>query len=157
MFSGFEPMFEFPFKNDSLSEPLIEFGRIMNLKESTVYYTGDAPAGVNIFIHALGSVGNVTIYNTGTRDIMKIDSVKLETLTGYPIKAGDDIIINTVKGQKSITLIRDGIATNILNCLDRTADWFQITKGDNLFTYRTDIEVTNLQFEITNKVLYEGI
>ena len=60
IFSGVEPMFEFPFENDSLSEPLIEFGRIMNLKESTVYYMGDALAGVNIFINSLGSVVNVT-------------------------------------------------------------------------------------------------
>ena len=50
---------------------------------------------------------------------MKIDTVKLQKLTGKGIVASDDIVINTSKGDKSITLIREGVSYNILNCLDK--------------------------------------
>lgn len=58
----------------------------------------------------------LTIYNTG----------KLQKLTGKGIVASDDIVINTSKGDKSITLIREGVSYNILNCLDKNTDWFTL-------------------------------
>lgn len=157
IFSGMEPVFEFPFENNSLSLKLIEFGTIENKTEETVYYDGDAEIGVKITIHALGSATNISIYNIGTRESMTIDTDKLEAMTGYGVIAGDDIIINTVKGSKSITLLRDGITTNILNCLNKDADWFQLAKGDNIFTYVAATGGNNLQFRIANQIIYEGI
>lgn len=128
---GVEPLFEFAFSNESLTESLIEFGEIKNETEQTVYYSGDAEIGVVITIHAIGNVRNITIYNTGTREVMRIDTDKLKQLTGSGMVAGDEIIISTIKGDKSITLLRNGIYTNILNCLDKDSDWFQLSKGDN--------------------------
>ena len=93
VFSGIEDAFEFPFSNESLTENLIEFGKIHYSQEQTVYYNGDAEIGIIITIHAIGTAKNVTIYNTGTRGIMKIDTEKIEQLTGYGIINGDDIII----------------------------------------------------------------
>lgn len=157
VFSGIESNFEFAFENDSLEEDMIEFGYIENLTEQTVYYSGDAETGVSVIIHALGDAENITIYNTGTRESMKIDTDKLQALTGYKLIAGDEITISTVKGSKTIYLLRNGITTNILNCLDRTADWFQLSKGDNIFTYTAEYGGTNLQFRIISKVIYEGV
>ena len=157
VFSGVEPMFEFPFSNESLTENLIELGQVLRLKEKNVFYTGDAEAGVVITIHAVGEASMITIYNTGTREMMKIDTDKFEQLMGSGIELGDDIIISTVKGDKSITLLRDGKYTNILNALDRKSDWFQLSKGDNVFTYTAEDGVENLQFRIENKTLYEGV
>lgn len=37
---------------------------------------------------------------------MRIDTDKLEKLTGSGMVAGDEIIISTIKGDKSITLLR---------------------------------------------------
>ena len=88
---------------------------------------------------------------------MTIDTVKLEKLTGRGLIAGDDIIINTLKGEKSITLVRSGVSYNILNCLDKNTDWFTLVKGDNIFAFTADSGVTNLQFRIENKVIYEGV
>ena len=65
--------------------------------------------------------------------------------------------INTSKGDKSITLIREGVSYNILNCLDKNTDWFTLAKGDNIFAFTADSGVTNLQFRIENKVIYEGV
>lgn len=69
----------------------------------------------------------------------------------------DAIVINTSKGDKSITLIREGVSYNILNCLDKNTDWFTLAKGDNIFAFTADSGVTNLQFRIENKVIYEGV
>ena len=157
IFFGVEPMFEFPFSNESLEECLLEMGAIQNQTEKVVVYNGDAEIGVTITIHAVGKASNITIYNTGTREIMRIDTDKLEAYTGSGIVAGDDIVICTVKGNKSITLIRGGKSTNILNCLEKNADWFQLAKGDNIFAYTAQSGGSNLQFKIENRIVYEGV
>ena len=148
---------EFPFSNESLKDPLLEMGEIKNETEQVVVYNGDAEIGVTITIHAIGEASNITIYNTGTREVMRIDTDKLEKFTGSGIIAGDEIIICTVKGNKSITLLRNGKTTNILNCLDKNADWFQLAKGDNIFAYTAEYGSTNLQFKIENRIVYEGV
>lgn len=157
IFYGVESVFEFPFSNESLTDPLIVFGNIQNKTENVITYKGDSEIGITIQIHAIGGAGSITLYNTGTRESMRIDTVKLETLTGSGIVAGDDIIIKTQKGDKSITLIRGGKTTNILNCLDKRSDWFSLAKGDNIFAFTAESGTTNLQLWIDNKVIYEGV
>lgn len=156
-FYSIDPMFEFPFSNESLSESLIVFGEIQIKTEGVITYSGDSEIGVMIYIHAIGPAEHINIYNTETREVMTIDTVKLEKLTGRGLIAGDDIIINTLKGEKSITLVRSGVSYNILNCLDKNTDWFTLVKGDNIFAFTADSGVTNLQFRIENKVIYEGV
>ena len=157
VFYGIESEFEFPFSNESLTIPLIVFGNIQNKTENVITYHGDSEIGITIQIHAIGEAGSITIYNTGTRESMRIDAAKLETLTGSGIIAGDDIIINTQKGDKGLTLIRGGKTTNILNCLEKGSDWFSLAKGDNIFAFIAESGTTNLQFWIENKVIYEGV
>ncbi len=157
VFSGIESVFEFPFSNESLTDPLIVFGDVQNKTENIIAYRGDSEIGITIQIHAIGEAGSITIYNTGTRESMRIDTIKLEALTGSGIVAGDDIVIKTQKGDKSITLIREGKTTNILNCLDKGTDWFTLAKGDNIFAFTAESGTTNLQFWIENKVIYEGV
>ena len=156
-FSGIDPLFEFPFSNESTSNGVLEFGEAQNRKTQNVYYTGDVDTGVTMTIHAIGDVSDVTIYNTGTRESMTIDTSKLEALTGSKIIEGDEITICTVKGYKSATLLRDGKYTNILNCLSRDTSWFQLTRGDNIFAYVAGEDQSFLQFKMTYKALYEGV
>ena len=157
LFSGVEPMFEFPFCNNSLTENLLVMGSIENRTEQNIIYEGDVEIGVVITIHAIGSASGVTIYNVSTREQMKLDSTKLQQITGSDIKNGDDIIISTVQGDKRITLTRDGVTTNILNCLDKTSSWFELSKGDNIFAYTAEEGAQNLQFKIENRIAYEGV
>lgn len=157
IFSGVEPQFEFPFSNESLTEPLLNMGEIITLEYNNIEYDGDVETGMTISIHATGTVTGLSIYNVDTRESMKIDTDKLEALTGDVIIASDDIIICTEKGNKSVTLIRDGESINILNCLDKGSVWFQLSKGDNIIGYTAETGTSNLQFKIENKVLYEGI
>ena len=157
VFYGLEPTFEFEFSNESLDEPMIEFGVIEDKTLQTIYYDGDAEVGVVIYLHAIGEVTNLTIWNVNTRESMSIDSAKLATLTGSGIVNGDDIIISTVKNDHYIKLLRNGVYTNILNTLDRNTAWFKLSKGDNIFAYTADYGTTNIQFHVENQVAYEGI
>ena len=157
VFSGVEPLFEFPFSNESLSDPLLQMGEIHNRTDNVVIYNGDVETGIIITIHAMGEASGITIYNTLTREIMEIDTDKIATLTGSGIIAGDDIIISTVKGDKYAKLIRAGDEINILNCMDKNTDWFQLSKGDNVFVYTAETGTTNLQFKIENRLVYEGV
>lgn len=156
-FYTIDPMFEFPFSNESLTDPLLIFGEIQIKTEGVITYHGDSEIGVVIYIHAIGPATNINIYNTETREVMMINTTKLEKLTGKGLVASDDIVINTTKGEKSITLIREGASYNILNCLDKNTDWFTLSKGDNIFAFTAETGVTNLQFRIENQVIYEGV
>ena len=157
IFYGTEPLFEFPFSNESLTEDLIEFGSIENQTEGTIYYDGDAEIGITIQIHAVGEAEGLVIYNTKTREIMRINDDKLKSLIGSGIQAGDEITITTSRGEKGIYMLRSGVTTNILNSLEKPIKWFQLSKGDNTFAYTASAGLTNLQFRIENKVIYEGV
>lgn len=157
IFSGLEPLFEFPFSNESLDGNLLEISRIITNQEKTIFYSGDADVGVSIFIHAIGEATHLTIYNSGTREVMKIDTDKLETFTGSGIISGDDIIISTLKGEKRIQLLRNGIYTSIINCIGKNTDWFTLAQGDNVFAFDAETGIANLQFRIENKTVYEGV
>ncbi len=157
MFSGVDPLFEFAFDNNHPTTHLIEFGTVINKKTNTVFYSGDSEIGCIMEIHAIGTVENVTVYNLRTRERMTINTDKLETMTGNKLIAGDTITICTIKGQKSITLLRDGVYTNILNVLGKEIDWFQLSKGDNVFGFVAEDGEENIQFKIVSQVAYEGV
>ena len=157
IFYGTNPLFEFPFSNESLTEDLIEFGSIENRTEGTIYYDGDAEIGITIQIHAVGEAAGLVIYNTRTRELMRINDDKLKSLIGSGIQAGDEITITTSRGEKGIYMLRSGVTTNILNSLEKPIKWFQLSKGDNTFAYTASAGLTNLQFRIENKVIYEGV
>ena len=156
-FSGIVPAFEFPFSNESLTEPLLEFSVIEDVTDRVIDYKGDAEVGVTISIQARGEAGDITIYNVDTAETMVVYNSLIESLTGSGIVDGDEIIICTVRGQKSAKLIRQGKTTNILNCIGRDADWFQLAKGPNTFAYDAVTGRNNLRVVITNRIIYEGI
>ena len=252
-FSGVSPEFEFPFDNNSLSLDLIEMGSIEYKTENIVYYDGEAPVGVTIVIHTIGEVGDITMYNVTTKESMKLDTNKINTLvipesysgilneyydfipddptdkdSDYEIYdkragvsigrleysamdtvvyvengpivrlngkfyklvsfrygdtfssvrwrtpdlsgmtvwdeieclclfPGDTIISTTGRGNKTITLLRDGVSTNIFNALGRDTSWFTLSRGDNRFVYDAETGSENVQFHISNKIVYLGV
>ena len=134
-------------------QPETIFGNIVLAKDRNIYYDGDVEMGVNIRLHFTGITTNITIYNTGTRESMSIDTSKIQD----GILAGDDIYINTNRGQKSVTLLRGGYTYNILNSLNKNADWFTLAKGDNVFTYVAQYGSEYVQFSIQNNIAFEGV
>ena len=157
VFHGITPTFEFPFSNESVDEPMLEFGIVERRKDNTVYYDGDADQGFTITIESIGVAKNLTIYNVRTHEQMAISDSALASLTGSGIIFGDTIIITTERGHKSITLLRDGVSTNILNCIDKDSSWFMLSKGDNIFGFTAEEGAEFLDFKINYSALYEGV
>lgn len=156
-FSGIVPMFEFEYANESLDENLTEFGNIRVDQRAIINYKGDADVGVVLTVHAMGPAEKITIYNVDTREQFRIDTDKIITLSGSPISSGDDIVISTIKGRKSVRLLRNGSYSNIIGAIDKNADWFQLTPGDNLFGFVAENGGENLMIQFEYKVAYGGI
>lgn len=157
LMSGIQPEFEFPFEKEIGSSTTIEISELRVLKERSVYYTGNIDVGVFVSIHLLGVVTGLTIYNVNTREKMVFDDEIIKTLTGGYLQALDDINVSTVNGDKYVNLVRNGVSTNIINAVARNSDWFTISQGDNVFSYSTASGEYNVQMEIQNRILYEGI
>lgn len=156
-FYGRASGFEFPFSNESLTDPLIELGSIVAIDSRTMNYPGDGETGMIISIHALGPATNIVIYNVKTNESMRIDTTRLEQMIGSGIMAGDHIVINTRKGEKGVTLYRGSAQYNILNALDRDVNWLVFRKGPNEFTYDALTGAVALQVQIETQILYEGV
>ena len=139
-FANIENMFVFPFAIEVAGIP---FSEIALGEQKTIINGGDVETGVIIKLNALG-----TVYNVDTSDRMTL-SVEMQ--------AGDEITINTRKKEKSITLLRDGVQTNIVGKLDAGSTWFNLIPGDNIFTYEADEFPEHLQciFIINNQ--FEGV
>lgn len=157
IFTGVDPLFEFEFSNESLTENLLIMGEIRNETIYTLNYNGDADVGVIITIQTSGVVKGLTIYNTETREQLTFDDSKISLVTGSTIVEGDIITISTVKGQKYARLQRGIKVFNILNCITKGSDWIQLTQGANIIAYIASEGLDDITFKITNYELYEGV
>lgn len=144
-FSDVSALFEFPF---SISEAGVEFSAITTNVRKSIINAGDVPSGVVIDLYAIGTVVNPVIY-----DVMKRTHIKLM----FTLEVGDHVIINTNHGEKSITLVRAGVSTNIMGYLYPSSSWLTLESGDNVFTYNCDSGNSNLQITFSSSVLYGGV
>lgn len=144
-FSDVTALFEFPF---SISENGMEFSAITANVRKSIVNAGDVPSGLVIDLYAIGTVVNPIIY-----DVLKRTHIKLI----FTMEANDHIIINTNHGEKSITLVRAGVSTNIMGYLYPSSSWLMLDSGDNVFTYDCDAGNSNLQLTFTSSVLYGGV
>ena len=156
-FSNSEPLFEFPFSNESIEDPVIEISRIRREHQGNIFYEGSVESGMEIDIHAIGEVGDITLFNATTRETMVIYNSVIESITGTGISNLDDILITTYRGQKSAKLLRNGIETNIINAISKGADWFQLNNGDNILGYSATDGIDNIVVTYSYKVGYEGV
>lgn len=157
-FAGVHPLFEFPFSNESLTDRLLEFGDIRDDNRAVLNYKGDVDTGIFITCHVMsGTAENLTIWNVDTRENMAIDTNKIMRLTGIQFSQGDDIEINTKIGEKSIRLLHDGKYYNIISCINKDANWFQITNGSNTFTFVANYGENNLKLTFSYRNAYGGI
>lgn len=156
-FRNVEDIFEFPLENNSTTEDLIEMGDIKIDTVKVIKYLGDGEVGMTLRIHALAEISLITFYDFDTRDRMVFDFAKLSSSLGPKMQPLDDLVVCTIPGKKSITLIREGKSYNALNCLDRMSTWLTLKSGENVFAYEIDEGVFAAVFEIDNAIAYEGV
>lgn len=157
-FSGTMPMFEFEFSNESLEQNLLMFGDISIDTRTDIQYNGDIATGFNISITFMGDdFHNIYIYNMDTRERMNIYTDQITLLTGDPLSTGDELLISTVSGKKTAYLLRNGEFYNAISAIDKNADWFKLTKGNNVFAFSSDRGVENIVISFSYQDAYGGI
>lgn len=101
---------------------------------------GDAEVGLEIRIVALGEVRNPVVFNSKAEFI----GVSLT------LKAGDEVVITTGKGQKAITLNGQNVISSIMYRDGVPSTWLQLPTGEEEFTIDSDDGTEgNMYFTIT--------
>lgn len=138
-------MFHFPFPySDS-----IVFGAIDTEAKAVVVNNGGITTGLTFELYAKQPVTNPKIFDYVTQDYIGLN---------FSMQAGDLITINTMTGEKSVTLIRNAIETNIFNNLQRGSTWLQLAAGGSVYVYQIDSgSLQSLEVDIKHYDLYEGV
>lgn len=123
-------------------------GEYDTIRTKRFYNNGDVAVGLEISIVAFDTVTNPIIYD-GNGNFFGV---------GYGsgakrvrMQAGDNIVITTHKGNKTIKLN----GASILTKLRPQSKWLQLEAGDNLFTINSDdSSLTNMTFSLIYKQRY---
>lgn len=119
--------FHFPF-SINLGEP-IPFSIYEQNRTTNVYNGSQAETGTIIQIDIISAVNAIKIINIVTGEYIDLN---------YTFLAGDRITINTNKGEKSVSLLRDAVVSNIFTAVQIGSTFFQLAVGDNLFNFQVD-------------------
>ena len=144
-FSSIENKFVFPF---AIEKSGIPFSIPKMGEQKTIVNGGDVETGIVIKLNALGNVTNPKIYDVDNKDHMFLN---------ISMKSGDEITINTLKKEKSIKLLSNGVESNIIGKLEAGSKWFSLIPGDNIFTYEAEEFPENLQCTFIINDQFEGV
>lgn len=124
----------------------IPFGEVDTSRTRTIINGGDVAVGMIIEVLAYKTVTNPIIY----------DQYGNYFGVGYGSKplvmsAGQKLIINTIVGQKSVTMDD----TNLLDKVKPSSTWLQLEAGQNEFSINSDdAETDNMTFTLSYKSRY---
>lgn len=138
-------LFEFPF---SIPAGGIAFSELDSIS-SMFFDAGNVATGAIITFTALADgVKNPTFYNRTTGEFFGV---------GVTTQSGDVITINTQQGEKSVTLLRGGVVTNLIN--DRLTDssWLVFEPGMNEVSYGADEGAAALRVALQITQKFEGV
>lgn len=131
------------YEDDMLYFPAegIPFGEYDTNRTKVFENSGDVAVGMEIRVIALGNVGNPVIYNSDGK-FFGVNTT---------MQAGDEIVISTVKGKKTVT--KNG--ENILGSVMPRSTWLQLEVGENEFTIDSDDGTEgNMYFTVAYKQRY---
>jgi len=140
-------MFHFPFS--STEEPQIVFGYISNNIGITVENDGDVECGMIINLYAREAVTNPKIFNYVTQEYIGLN---------FSMQKADQITIDTRQGEKTVTLLRGGVKSNIFNSVIQGSTWLQLSADGGTFVYEVQSgSEANLAVSFSHFNLYEGV
>ena len=146
IFSNVINRFSFPFSIEET--PGIPISELQSNTEIAITNKSDTETGCIITLLAHGAVSNPTIYNMTTNENFSL-SVNMVT--------GDEIIIDTRSGHKSVYMTHEGTTTNILNNMLENSEWLNLIVGDNIFSYECSSGSNNLNVMVSIETIYEGM
>ena len=126
-------------------------------------YTRDVPTGVEftININASSTVfGPFTITNNATEwgDSPGLETFSFDTPASVePLLSGDDLILTTHQGEKSIIHKRSSVETNIINDMDFDSDFPWFYPGNNTCGYTCGSGAASSNLYAKFYKLYQGV
>lgn len=149
--------FHFPFASEADPGELT-FGYINMERNVVIKNQGDVSTGLIFELKAYGTVTNPIIVNYLTNEWFGLD---------FTMREGDVIRVSTQRGNKTVTLTREGVTYNIINYIKssiegnlNTLTWLQLDVGDNAFVLSFNEVETNpsyLDLIIRHNDQYLGI
>ena len=146
--SATQQLFEFPF---AIEEP-IPFSEISTTEPIEVVNEGNDPTGVIITITPISSrsiYGPIYVKNLTNGLTFKINLI---------LHQGESLIIDSIKGEKSVKKIDGSTETNVINEMNRTSEWIELIPGINRLLITegtTGIPQINASISFTPK--YQGV
>lgn len=141
--------FTFPFPTESNPEPFV-LGKYNTRNMMEISNDGDE-TGFTLVIETSSdeevAARSPTLYNADTDEYLQI--------TG-DILNGDIITVTTKTGNKTVTLDRGGVKTNIINRLVSGSTWLTLREGKNRF-YLRGTGLQNLKVKIVHTNAYLGV
>lgn len=141
--ANIKPCFKFP-----VTIPRTK-GIIMGLKQPSlivnVVNRGTVETGMRIVFKANGTVTNPSLMNVNTQEFIKINKT---------MQAGEEIVVNTIIGQKGIKGKIANTESNYFRYRDLDSTWLQLDLGDNLFRYDAQTNLSALEVYIYYKDKY---
>lgn len=119
--------FEFPFAINT-SDP-IPFSTVDTTRITNVNNDSESETGVIIEIDISNSINRIQINNVSTGERFVLN---------YNFIENDKVVIDTNKGNKSVTLIRNATNINLFTSIVSGSKFFQLNIGDNFFSYLVD-------------------
>ena len=144
-FSQIENLFEFPF---AIEEEGIEFSRFGQIDDIYINNDGEVETGLIISLYAFGSASGIELYLNDTQ-YFKLGDLSLET--------GDILTINTNKGEKSVTLLRNGTEINCINYVSKGSTWFTLDIGENKISKIIGSGMESVNIDVSYYIKYIGV
>lgn len=145
--SNVSALFHFPFHSTASKD--IVFGEIETDTSVSIENGGDIACGLTIELYAKKAISDPKIFNYVTGEYIGLD---------FDMIQGDLITINTEAGNKTVTLLRDAVETNIFNHVISGSTWLQLSPAGDTFVYEVGTgDAANLQVTFHHDVLYEGV
>ena len=146
------PEFEFPFSNESLTEPLICFGDYSKDNIYEVEYNGDIEVGIvaRIRFKKRPTVKKISLFNIFKNQQIDFDLEKITTIGSiYGITQYGEIVYSSVRGNKYINYELFSSKVSVLGAYNISdIDWFTLTPGTNVYGFTTDTGGNYDEFDI---------
>ena len=124
-------------------------GEVDTLATVSIPNDGSVVAGLTFELYAKKALSNPKIIDYLTAEYMEVN---------INMQMGDLITITTEQGNKTVTLLRDGVRTNIFNLLSKNSTWLQLDIGGGIYVYEVGTGTTiDLDVTIKHYDLYEGV
>lgn len=154
--------FEFPFSNESITDPLICFGDYGPKSMYEINYQGDMEVGAIIRVHFLAdpTFEELTIYDVSHNTKLVIDFEEIKSKTGVTeFKKYGDIVFSSVRGEKDIYYERFASRKSIIGAFNvQNFPWMYLTPGNNIFGFDIDEDyLEQVTISIEHRGAYGGV